>query len=962
VVGSALTNSIVRSGALPHKRFLRHRDEIHAAQVEKRSPSHFHCDQLARIALSAATCFARYNGAQQWRARLTLASGTKLGPYEIQSPLGAGGMGEVYRARDTRLDRTVAIKILPQPLADNPVAKERFDREARAISSLNHPNICHLYDVGSQDGISYLVMEYLEGESLADRLRKGSLPLGQTLRYGRDICDGLETAHRSGVIHRDLKPGNIMLTKTGAKLMDFGLAKPLAPVQPPGSQLTRTLSTPDHPLTAEGTIIGTFQYMSPEQVEGTEADARSDIFSLGTVLYEMVTGRRAFEGKTTASTVVAILASEPQPISSLQPKSPPALDQVVRTCLAKEPDDRFQNAHDVKLQLQWITDPAAAPAASPIPAWWKSERVAWGVCTFLLVLLAWLFAGRFAQSAPAVPVVRASILPPEDTEFFSRDIEGGAPAISPDGRQIVVAVRDKKNNVMLWLRPDDSESMHPLVGTEGAGHPFWSPDSHSIGFFAGRKLKRIDVNGGALQTLCDVSIAPRGGSWNRDGVILFTPGVSDVLYRVSANGGTPVVQTELDKDRTETSHRWPQFLPDGKHYLFFLRSWDKGRTGIYVGSVDSKERRFLLHTGYRAVYVPPGYLLYLQDQTLVAQAFDAQKAELEGEPNPLPDRPAFVGPNSSAMFSASQTGILLYYPNVAGVFGWNLTWHDRTGKSLESIGQDYFSQPTISPDATKVAVATYDVTWWTPDVWILDLVRGTKTRFSFDPQGSTSPFWQPDGQAIIYGSIQKGKPHIYRKALNGKTADVLLETDGLFEIPRSICHDGRYLAYLRREGSMSARAEIWILPLFGDRKPFSLVQSQFDVSDPVFSPDCKWVAYTSSDPSQPEVYVTSFPDGVRKYQVSTGGGQIPRWRADGKELFFLAPQNANLVAVNVERNGLELSLGTPHALFQAFGIGYRFNFYDVSPDGQRFLISGYTQTVSNVPLTLVSNWSSELRK
>jgi Tol biopolymer transport system component len=893
---------------------------------------------------------------------VAIASGTKLGPYEIQSPLGAGGMGEVYRARDTRLDRIVAVKVLSARLSDNPEAKERFDREARAISSLNHPHICHLYDVGVQGGTSYLVMEYLEGETLADRLRKGPLLLEQFFKVAIEVCGGLETAHRSGVIHRDLKPGNIMLTKTGAKLMDFGLAKPLAPVQPPSSQLTGTLSTPDRPLTAEGMIVGTFQYMSPEQVEGKEADKRSDIFSLGTVLYEMVTGKRAFEGKTTASTVAAILASEPQPINSLQPTSPPALDQVVRTCLAKEPDERFQSAHDVKLQLQWITDPAAAPAAAPVPAWWKSAKVAWGVCTVLLILLAWLFAGRFAQSAPPVSVLRASILPPEDTEFFSRDIEGGAPAISPDGRQIVVAVRDKKNNVMLWLRPVDSESMHPLVGTEGAGHPFWSPDSLSIGFFAGRKLKRIDANGGALQTLCDVSIAARGGSWSRDGAILFTPGTSDLLYRVSANGGTAVVVTEFDKDHTESSHRWPQFLPDGKHYLFFLRSWDKERTGIYAGSLDSKERRFVLHTGYRAVYVPPGYLLYLQDQTLIAQPFDAQKVELRGEPIPLADRPAVVGPNSSAMFSASETGILLYYPNVAGVFGWNLVWHDRTGKALETIGQDFFSQPTISPDATKVAVATYDLMWWTPDVWILDLVRGTKTRFTFGPGIGASPVWQPDGQAIIYGSGQKGKPHIYRKALNGKTADVLLETDGLFEIPRSICHDGRYLAYLRREGSVSARGEIWILPLFGDRKPFPLVQSQFDITDPAFSPDCKWVAYTSSDPGQTEVYVTSFPDGARKYQVSTGGGQIPRWRADGKELFFLAPQNSNLVAVNVERNGQELRLGTPHPLFKAFGIGYRFNFYDVSPDGQRFLISGYTQSLSNVPLTLVSKWSSELRK
>ena len=893
---------------------------------------------------------------------MALTSGTKLGPYEIQSPLGTGGMGEVYRAMDTRLDRIVAIKILPAHLSSNPEAKQRFEREARTISSLNHPNICTLYDVGHQDGTDFLVMEYLEGETLADRLRQGCLPLGQTLRYGRDICEGLAAAHRSGLIHRDLKPGNIMLTKTGAKLLDFGLAKPVTRVDAPSSHLSKTVSAPDRALTAEGMIVGTFQYMSPEQVEGREADTRSDIFSLGAVLYEMVTGTRAFEGKTAASTIAAILASEPKPINTLQPTSPPALDQVVRTCLAKEPDERFQSAYDVKLQLRWMTDTSAAPATTPIPVWWKSPKAAWGACIVLLISVAWLFASRFTQSAPAGSVVRAAILPPEDAEFFSRDIEGGAPAISPDGREIVAAVRDKKGTVMLWLRPVDSEIAHPLAGTEGGGHPFWSPDSRSIGFFAGSKLKRIDDNGGALQTLCDVSVSPRGGSWSREGVILFTPGTNEPLYRVSANGGTPVAVSEFDKNHTEGSHRWPQFLPDGKHYLFFLRNYDKERTGIYAGSLDSKEHRFVLHTGCESVYVQQGYLLYLQDQTLVSQPFDAQKAELKGEPTPLLDHPAIVGPNSGAMFSVSQNGVLLYYPSLSNVFGWSLVWRDRTGKTLESIGQDFFSQPSISPDATKVAVAIYDLTWWTPDVWILNLARGTRTRFTFGPGAEASPVWQPDGQAIIYSSNTSGYAHVYRKTLNGKDPEALLETNGVREVPRSICRDGRYLAYLRGEDTIKAKRELWILPLFGDHKPFPLVQSQFDIADAAFSPDCKWMAFTSNDPGQPEVYVISFPDGGRRYQVSTGGGESPRWRADGKELFFLASQHANLMAASVAWNGLELTLGTPHPLFQMHGIGYRMGLYDPSPDGQRFLINDDTQTVSNMPLTLVSNWSSELRK
>jgi Tol biopolymer transport system component len=875
-------------------------------------------------------------------------------------------MGEVYRARDTRLNRTVAVKILPAHLSQKADARERFDREARAISSLNHPNICHLYDVGSQDGTSFLVMEYLEGQTLADRLCRGPLPLDQVLRFGGEICDGLQTAHRSGVLHRDLKPGNIMLTKTGAKLMDFGLAKPILPAQPPSSALTKTLSTPGHPLTADGMIVGTFQYMSPEQLEGKEADARSDIFALGAVLYEMVTGKRAFQGKTAASTIAAILASEPQPISSLQPTSPLALDRVVKTCLAKDPDERFQSVHDLKLQLQWIGSAELQPDAGTRKVWWRSPKLAWLVSGLLLAALAWLLLGRFAQPTPSSAVIRAQILPPEDAQFFSPDIEGGVPAISPDGKQIVVVVRDAKGTVMLWLRPVDSDRIHPLAGTEGAGHPFWSPDSHTIGFFADRKLKRIDDNAGDLRTLCDVGLAARGGAWSRDGVILFTPNVSDPLYRVSANGGTPVMATEIDSNLLEQSHRWPQFLPDGKYYIFFVRSLDKEKTGIYAGSLDSKRHRFLLHTGYEAVYVLPGYLLYMLEQTLVAQAFDAQKMQLKGEPVPMLDHPAIVGGNSDSMFSASHTGELLYYPSGAGALGWSLVWHDRTGKTLETLPpRDFFAAPAVSPDATKVAVGVFDASWWTPDVWILDLVRGTKTRFTFGPGGSSSPVWLPDGKGIIYSSYSantKGESHIYRKDLNGKNPEPLPESEGWIEVPRSICHDGRYLGYWRSSRDKGRRQEIWILPLSGDHKPFPLVQSQFDVGDPMFSPDCKWVAYTSQDPNQPEVYVTSFPDGARRQQVSTGGGVSPRWREDGKELFFFAAQNAYLMAVNVEGAGQELKLGTPHALFPIRGIGWRLGVYDVAPDGQRFLTNGDAEPSNRVPLTLVVNWDAQLKK
>ncbi|MGB8864099.1 MAG: protein kinase, partial [Candidatus Sulfotelmatobacter sp.] len=467
---------------------------------------------------------------------MALTSGTKLGPYEIQSALGAGGMGEVYLARDTRLDRTVAVKILPPHLSSNLEAKQRFDREARAISSLNHPNICTLHDVGHQDGTDFLVMEYLEGETLADRLMKGPLSPEQVLKYGIEICEGLEKAHKSGVIHRDLKPGNIMLTKSGAKLMDFGLAKATPAHEPPASSLTMTLSGPSgQPLTAHGTVLGTFQYMSPEQLEGKEADARSDIFSLGAVLYEMASGRRAFTGKSQASIVAAILASEPQPISAVQPMSPPALDRVVRTCMAKDPDDRWQTAHDVKLQLQWIAEGGSqAGVPAPVAARRRtSQRLAWTVAA-VAAAVAIAFAVGFVLRAPApVHPLRVSILPPEQHSFDPLSI-----ALSPDGTKLAFVATAAAGAPQLWVRPLDSTAAQPLAGTDDAAFPFWSPDSRSLGFFAQGKLRIIDASGGAVQTLADTP-QPRGGSWGADGTILYTPDTLSAMFRIPAAGGTP---------------------------------------------------------------------------------------------------------------------------------------------------------------------------------------------------------------------------------------------------------------------------------------------------------------------------------------------------------------------------------------------------------------------------------------
>jgi serine/threonine protein kinase len=874
-------------------------------------------------------------------------------------------MGEVYRARDTRLERSVAIKILPEQLSKDTTRKQRFEREAKTISSLNHPHICTLYDIGSQDGIDYLVMECLEGETLAKRLEKGSLPLEQVLKYGAQIADALDKAHRNGVVHRDLKPGNIMLAAPGAKLLDFGLAKPAAsPLD--GATLT-TAVTQSTPVTREGTVVGTFQYMSPEQIEGKEVDGRSDIFSLGAVLYEMATGQRAFEGKSQLSVASAILEKEPVPLSAVKPLAPQSLDHAIQRCLQKDPEERWQTARDLALELKWIADSGSQKNALATTATNRRtlrERIAWAIVAVLLFAVAAIavFSSRRTMSEPMV--IRSAILPPEDAEFFSLDIEGGAPAISPDGKLLASSVRDKKGTVQLWLRSLNSQIGRMMPGTEGAGHPFWSPDSRSVGFFAGSKLKRIDADGTSLQTICDVSSSPRGGSWSRDGIILLAPNVNGTLRKVSANGGAPTAISELDMKNNENGHRWPQFLPDGKHYLFFLRSFDRERTGVYEGALDSKEHHFVVSTPYRAIYVPQGLLLYMRHETLIAQHFDPQKGILSGESIPTPDSVAILSTNSDAMFSTSDNGVLAFYPKPNSGQGWELSWYDRQGKRIASIGRDVFVGPAVSPDGTKVAAAIYDKEWFNSDLWILDPARENKTRLTFGPASAVAPVWEPDGRGLIFGLSQNGEQHIFRKSLTGSEApEVVLQTKGTIEIPGSICRDGRFLAYQRTEVGDAAKFGVWILPLVGDRKPFAMVQAEFAATNPRISPDCRWMAYISAEPGQPQIYVTSFPDGKRRYQATTAGGTNPRWRADGQELFFMLP-DGKLQSVSVQEAGQELRLGSPHTLFAAHGIANRLSPYDAQADGQRFLISGGAEpvTMNQTALTLVANWDAELKK
>ena len=872
-------------------------------------------------------------------------------------------MGEVYRARDTRLERTVALKILPPQLSSDPARKQRFEREAKTISNLNHPHICVLYDVGHQDGMDYLVMECVEGETLAKRLEKGALPLEQVLKFGGQIADALDSAHRSGVVHRDLKPGNIMLTTSGAKLLDFGLAKAAAP---PLSGATLTAAaTKNTPMTAEGTIIGTFQYMSPEQIEGKELDGRSDIFSFGAVLYEMLTGQRAFPGKSQLNVASAILEREPAPMSGIRPLTPAALDHAVGQCLAKEPEERWQSARDLSLALKWIGESgsqAAASGAGERSRGTTREWLAWGTAAILLCALVVQGASYWRHSLAPPSVVRSAILPPADLQFYASDVDAGSPAISPDGKQLVSAVRDNKGRVVLWLRAlDDAGEGRLLPGTEGGGQPFWAPDSSAIGFFASGKLKRINVQGYSSQTLCDAARG-RGGAWSADGVILFTPATASTLFQIPASGGTPKPVTQLDKSHGENSHRWPKFLPDGKHFLFFLRSFQPEVSGIYVSALGSNEYHLLIKTAFGASFVRGGNILYVQNDTLFAQAFDLRELTIQGAPIPVQARVAVNPGTSTALFTVSDNGTMVYYPAARATGPYQLVWYGRDGKRGATVATGSLYGPILSPDGSHALVPTLAPDGLASDVWSYDLVRGTRARITSGPGFKLGAVWQTDGQSVFFSTGVADGSHIYRVKSDGTgAAQEVLRSDDQVSQPWSACRDGRNLAYVHAlTGDLPP--SIWILPLAEDRKPFQLQQSQGSTADPAFSPDCKWIAYRSNESGQLEVFVTRFPDASRKYLVSTEGGRNPHWRGDGKELFYYSQQRESLVAVSVEEKGSELALSAPHALFSVTAGGTLGNLFDVTSDGQRFLFHGPNTSLGDVPLILVTNWDAELKR
>lgn len=870
---------------------------------------------------------------------MAVTSGTKLGPYEIQSPLGAGGMGEVYRARDTRLDRTVAIKILPTHLSSNPEAKQRLDREARAISSLNHPNICALYDVGHQDGTDFLVMEYLDGETLADRLKKGPLPPELVLKYGIETCEGLERAHRTGVIHRDLKPGNIMLTKSGAKLMDFGLAKATTPSAAPASSLTMTVPVSDQPLTTRGTVIGTFQYMSPEQVEGKEADARSDIFALGAVLYEMATGKPAFKGKSQASIVAAILASEPQPISSVQPTSPVGLDRLIRSCLAKDPDDRLQTAHDVKLQLQWIAEGTSSQSGAPVPviARSKKQQLPWMVAGVLAIVIVLLAIG-YVERTPNPRLLRATIVAPE-----KQSLDPFSFALSPDGTKIAFVAFNSDQGTQLWVRSLSSSAAEPLAGTEDASFPFWSPDSRYIGFFAAGKLKTIEAGGGSALTLADAPLG-RGGSWGPDGTILFAPAASSAIFRIPASGGTPKEATTLTEGGP-LLQRWPSFLPDGQHFVFWAQTINAG--ALYLGSLDSPGATQIVQSPVRAEYAN-GYLAYVRDGNLMAQKLDMKKGVV-GEPVTIAEQVA-IDDRGAAGFTLSKDDKLAFIGGggSAAILG----VYDRSGKLLTPVDSGIFVTGYFSPDGKKVA-ASRNNPGKGMEIMIYDLARSTKEQFTFAQSRDDDPVWSPDGNTIIFDSSRSGKTDLYTRPANGSQAEQLFYHDNVDKYPASWSNDGKYVAY---EALSGRDIHIWAMPISGEHKPFPVLQEKYATRSPAISPDGKWMAYYSNEYGKWQVYITSFPKPGGKFMV--GDGVNPAWRHDGKELFYIDASN-RVVAAEVTERGDSLELGQPQILKQLpLDTG---NVFHVSGDGQRFLMAVPPQQNAS-GLNLVVNWQTELKR
>jgi serine/threonine protein kinase len=890
-----------------------------------------------------------------------IENGTRLGPYEVTDAIGAGGMGEVYRGRDTRLDRAVAIKVLPPHLASNPDFKTRFDREARVISALNHPNICTLHDVGEQDGVGYLVMELCDGESLADRLLRGRMPTDQVLLYAIQIADALDRAHRSGVIHRDLKPGNVMITRSGAKLLDFGLAKPSLLVgsgsNPPASASKSIFEglTQQKPLTAEGSIVGTFQYMAPEQFEGVDADARSDIFAFGCILYEMATGKRAFDGKTKASLIASILEREPQPISEISPLIPPALQRVISTALAKDPEDRWQSARDMLLELRWISEAGSqAGVAAPIAMKRKNrERLAWSLAAIALIA-AVATGGLLVRERAAEKPFALNIAPNSGTTFDFNGEGVGSLALSPDGRNVAFAAKTVEGKTALYVRDIGETTARVLPGTEGAAWPFFSYDGRFLAFFSGGKLKKISLAGGPPSVLSPVQSNPRPGSWNKDGIIIFSPSSLSPIEKISASGGKSAPITKMAED--ETTHRWATFLPDGNHFLFLTGNHanaESENNAIYVSSLDGMKRKLLFRVRSNIAF-SSGHLLYIEGGVLMARKLDLKSFEVEENPVTVAEGVYYDPAFFYGGFGTSRDGSLVYRSGAANALV-QISWFDRAGVNLGDVGErDNWGAIALSPDGKRFVAEVTDASG-SSDLWLYDLDRNIRTRFTFRPLSEFSAQWSRDGSRIVYSGIDKHFWNLYVKPSSGSGAEQLLFASDDNKFATDWSPDGKYLALTIVTKQLQEMAT-YLLPLQGERKPIPFLPSRFSTRSMRFSPDGKWATYISDESGKEEVYVVPFPDAGGKWQVSNGGGEWAEWRKGGKEIIFGA--GSRTFAVEVSAEAQNFTIGAPKLL----GDQPSFTSGDVTADGERFLMAHRLAGTAQDSITLESDWTRALNK
>lgn len=892
-----------------------------------------------------------------------MTPGTKLGRYEIRSKLGAGGMGEVYQGRDTQLGRDVAVKVLPTTISNDTDRLRRFEQEACAASALNHPNILVVHDIGIHDGTTYVVSELLEGETLRKRIGGTALSQRRAVDYALQIANGLAAAHEKGIIHRDLKPDNIFITKDGrVKILDFGLAKL--------TQLDGTQSQTEVPTrrvnTDPGVVMGTVGYMSPEQLKGHAIDPRSDIFAFGAILYEMLSGRRAFHGESAAETMSAILKEDPPELSDTNKSVAPALERLVSHCLEKNPEARFHSARDVAFALESISGSAAAasettigqsvvPTTSRARQWWPWAAVAAGL--LLAAIIGWTYFGRQRTDAGPMEAMRFPIVMPEKAVIF------GPPTISPDGRYVVFRLNTGDGKELLWLRPLGSFEARPLAGTDGALQPFWSPDSRSVGFFANGKLKRIGVSGGSAQTICDAP-SNHSAAWSRDGTILFSRAVASGLFRVSAAGGTPSQVTTVDASRGEIEHIWPYFLPDGRHFLFLARNAQPENSAIYVGALDSNETTRLLQAHSSVAFAPPGYVLFVRETTLMAQGFDAATLKLKADAFPVAEQTVRNSIIGRAMFSVSENGVLVY--RVGGINNSQLIWFDRSGKQLSALTQAGINNaPSLSPDEKQVAVSRVDSNTATAaDIWLMDSERGSQIRLTTDPGVDSFPSWSPNGDHVTFVSTRNGVTSIYQKRSNGGSPEEPLVSSSELKYNPTWSPDGQTIIYSQLNAKTNV--DLYLLSLSGERKSTAWLQTNFIEAQARFSPNGRWIAYVSNETGQFEVYVESFPATGAKLPMSIGGGSQPQWRADGRELYYYTPDR-KLMAVEVNGDGSTFKIGQARPLFeirvaavdQSFpGNGY----YTVTHDGKRFLVSSLPDTPDRQQINVVVNWMADFQK